>query len=219
MNKKLQLILAGSLLAAGVAQAGMVRVDAADFATFTMDVDGDGANDFTSLSLYGTTQVRVNSSFDFYLADVIIPGRVDAGESKLSLSLPDADVASEDIWSGTVEVIAAPTRWNNVKSSYITGDAIGLHWGSGTKGSAVTDPVSLIGLVVDTRNFDLITSTGSVDLYYNYYGDYGFGDGPQSVSLADTGFQAVPEPATAGLLGISALVLYGIRRIKNFNRA
>ena len=30
---------------------------------------------------------------------------------------------------------------------------------------------------------------------------------------------AVPEPATAGLLGISALALYGIRRIKNFNRA
>jgi len=31
--------------------------------------------------------------------------------------------------------------------------------------------------------------------------------------------EVVPEPATAGLLGISALVLYGIRRIKNFNRA
>ena len=29
---------------------------------------------------------------------------------------------------------------------------------------------------------------------------------------------AVPEPATAGLLGIAALALYGIRRIKNFNR-
>lgn len=30
--------------------------------------------------------------------------------------------------------------------------------------------------------------------------------------------EAVPEPATAGLLGISAIVFYAIRRIKNFNR-
>ncbi len=30
--------------------------------------------------------------------------------------------------------------------------------------------------------------------------------------------EVVPEPATAGLLGISAIVFYAIRRIKNFNR-
>ena len=29
---------------------------------------------------------------------------------------------------------------------------------------------------------------------------------------------AVPEPATAGLLGISTVVFYALRRIKNFNR-
>ena len=29
----------------------------------------------------------------------------------------------------------------------------------------------------------------------------------------------VPEPATAGLLGISAIVFYALRRIKNFNRS
>ena len=46
-------------------------------------------------------------------------------------------------------------------------------------------------------------------------GDYNMylldGDGNQ---ISDV----VPEPATAGLLGISAMVFYAIRRIKNFNR-
>ena len=41
----------------------------------------------------------------------------------------------------------------------------------------------------------------------------------EGTGYSDIQIQAVPEPATAGLLGISALVLYGLRRIKNFNRA
>jgi len=47
-------------------------------------------------------------------------------------------------------------------------------------------------------------------------------DNSPSNEYKDVGFrpvEVVPEPATAGLLGISALVLYGLRRIKNFNRA
>jgi len=44
-----------------------------------------------------------------------------------------------------------------------------------------------------------------------------WGTGANADSAIVTG--VVPEPVTAGLLGISALVLYGIRRIKNFNRA
>ena len=35
-----------------------------------------------------------------------------------------------------------------------------------------------------------------------------------STNYGSISVEAVPEPATAGLLGISALVLYGIRRIK-----
>lgn len=47
--------------------------------------------------------------------------------------------------------------------------------------------------------------------------------GDYDVFIAGDGFRisnngVVPEPATAGLLGISAVVFYVLRRIKNFNR-
>jgi hypothetical protein len=210
--------LAALLMCVGVIgthqlQAAMVTVDAADFATFTMDIDSDGTDDIRSLSQYSTTQVRVNITFDLYINNTLVPGDVAPGDSRASENFSDADVSGEGIWAGTWHAVSPPTRWNNVSSSMlITTDNIGLHWISGTKGTA--GPISVIGMVVDTRNYNLLTSSGSVDLYYNYYGDFDAASGAQSLSLADTGFAAVPEPATAGLLAISSLILVGIRRIQ-----
>ena len=216
MNKKLLLVLASLMLCVS-AQAAMVTVQAADFATFSRDVDGDGTDDFTSLALYSTTQVRLMASFDMLLSTATVPGLAGAGSSKYTLGFPDADVGSEDIWEGTwnTGTYAAGDRWSNVSSMYITDydNPIHIGWSLGTKGSG-TSAVSLIGLVIDAQNWNYAASTGSVDVYWNYYGDFDAASGDQTVSLADTGFEAVPEPATAGLLTISGLLLFGIRRLK-----
>ena len=50
-----------------------------------------------------------------------------------------------------------------------------------------------------------------------YSSNPGFGN-IQHIALDDVRIQVVPEPATAGMLAISGLVFYAIRRIKNFNR-
>ncbi len=55
---------------------------------------------------------------------------------------------------------------------------------------------------------------------YNLRSSYRFGVAPSN-GRESVGFrpvEVIPEPATAGLLGISAIVFYAIRRIKNFNR-
>ncbi len=75
-------------------------------------------------------------------------------------------------------------------------DIVTLHAGTGT----------MTGYIMADANFNPWTS-----------GDYTVFMANNSGIRLST--DAVPEPATAGLLGISALALYGIRRIKNFNRA
>jgi len=77
---------------------------------------------------------------------------------------------------------------------YSAGSTVTLHAGTGTMTS---------------------TSTG-----FNPWssGDYEiFVANPAGTKISDNG--VVPEPATAGLLGISAVVFYALRRIKNFNRS
>ena len=82
-------------------------------------------------------------------------------------------------------------------------------------------------------NFIAVSEGGTVTIKaatYTFNGSAGFNDDAVgtfsgnvflagSSGLRVSSIEAVPEPATAGLLGISALVLYGLRRIKNFNRA
>ncbi len=78
--------------------------------------------------------------------------------------------------------------------SLTIGDSVTLHAGTGT-------------MTMSNPSFNPWTS-GDYDVF--------MASGISGDRISENG--AVPEPATAGLLGISAIVFYALRRIKNFNR-
>ena len=97
--------------------------------------------------------------------------------------------------------------------------------GSGRMGMNYTFNLALAYTTTETTT---LTGTGVYLSYASFDAgakDYFESFGGKTLALSNgsdfssISVEAVPEPATAGLLGISALVLYGLRRAKNHYRS
>jgi len=185
-----------TLLIGATAQAEMITVGgdpAAGTATLTINEDIT----FTITEATGPTYL-------FFIFDEIVTSDdslTTGGFSGLEFSVNGGDKASIEDWRDnqvdTFGDVTANDGWIYGPTVYtvVADDTVTLHAGTGS----MLQPVPSFNP----------WSSGDYDLFIV---DIHTGN-------KISGIGAVPEPATAGLLGISALVLYGLRRVKNFNRA
>jgi len=146
-----------------------------------------------------TFNVTAGSSAFLFVFDEIATADAsgdNAGFSGLEYSINGGDKSSLSSWRDNLgfdlgDMTPNDGHISGVFKTVSIGDTVTLHAGTGTMTS--TKP-----------NFSPWAS-GNYDMFM------ADGSGNQ---ISDV----VPEPATAGLLGISAVVFYALRRIKNFNR-
>lgn len=185
------------------ANAAVVSVTPAQFAGFSLDIDGDGAAEIrnfqatTGVVSFGimVDGLRVGSHVNF-------PNSTFAGfESATFTDLLSFEMS--DLFSGNYTAPEVISRdFNNFLGAgfgQVTAP-IQAWWSYGTSGSG-SQPVHLLGVVIDYRAYFSSGGSAAVDVYYHDFGSFGPNQTSGPISLATTG---IPEPSSI-ILTMSAL--------------
>lgn len=199
-----------AILLSSSAHAAMVSVTPVDFATFSLDVDGDGQAEVSQI-IAQTGEVGFGIKVDGTAAGsyVTFPDVTFAGaESRAFTSL--SALSLDSLFSGTFTAPAAIHReFNNFGGIGVVTAAAPIHaaWNYGTAGTG-SGPLSLVGVVMDFSAYFTSGGTAAVDIYYHHYGNFSAGQSAGSISLATTG---VPEP-TSSMMLLTAITSGLLRR-------
>ena len=194
------------------AHAVVVAVSPSQFASFSLDMDGDGV---AEISRFQSTAGAISSDFFVDGADagafVNFPTTTFAGfESQVFADLES--LITSDLFAGTYVAPAVITRGfdNFIGYGFNTPSTpIQAWWSYGTSGSG-NAPFHLLGVVIDYRAYFTSGGIADIDIYYNDYGSFSPNQSSGPISLAATG---IPEPSTAILL--MSAVLVGLVRRRN----
>jgi hypothetical protein len=190
----------------------VVAVSPSQFASFSLDMDGDGA---AEISRFQSTAGDI--SFDLFVdgADVgsfvSFPTTTFAGfETQNFADLQSLE--SSDLFAGTYVAPAFISRGfdNIIGFGYNTPSTpLQAWWSYGTSGSG-SSPFHLLGVVIDYRAYFSSGGTADIEIYYNDYGSFSPNQSSGPISLAAT---SIPEPASSIFL-MSALAAGILRRRK-----
>lgn len=184
-------------------EAAVVSVTPAQFAGFSLDIDGDGA---AELRRFQPTSGVV--AFDLIVdgmsvgSHVAFPSTTFAGFESASFT----DLLSfemSDLFAGIYTAPAVISRDfdNFTGNGFAQASApIQAWWSYGTSGSG-SQPVHLLGVVIDYRAYFSSGETAAIDVYYHNFGSFGPNQTSGPISLATTG---IPEPSSVILI-MSAL--------------
>lgn len=192
-------------------QAASVAVIPGEITPLDLDLDGDGRAEI--IYLYGS---ETSGSFAFNLdwlnSYTTILGR--PFNRMLNAVFPDLDsLYSSEFFSLTLLIPNYTGRDSDIGGGHSTfgvGNPINAAWMLGTAGTG-SDPVSVVGIVVDATNYYATSGTAPIDLYTHNFGQFGPGESP-FLSLAATG---VPEPNVIVMLGLVAIPFILKRRPAN----
>ncbi len=194
------------------ARAAVVAVAPSQFASFSLDMDGDGA---AEISRFQSTAGGI--SFDLF---------VDAAEVGSFVNFPTTTFAgfeaqtfadlegliTSDLFAGTYVAPSAITRGfdNFIGYGFNTPSTpLQAWWSYGTSGSG-SSPFHLLGVVIDYRAYFSSGGTADIEIYYNDYGSFSPNQSSGPISLAAT---SIPEPESSIFL-MSALAAGILRRRK-----
>lgn len=186
----LVLSVSTALLAGGSAVAETIAVDPLAGAGFELDIDGDGVGEFTGM--FGDpagTQLGIGLTFDGLTESAEIGSQAFIGVT--SARQPDLESLTElrgfaDLFVAPSVVERSASLDNAGNSAFLfSGDPLLAQWTFGTSGSG-TDPVRLIGWIVDAR--DYFSSGGDADIviHYHDFGEVSAGDPDRWISLRET---------------------------------
>ena len=180
----------GLILFQSPVQADLSSVTLANWASFSLDVDGDGVADFAG-STSDKQNVALTSYTDGGISTHNLPG-ARPGQGSYGTAWQFTTIAAlkaDSIFAGDVSLVTPlfgdlhlgegnPTVFN-INSA----EPIWAGWRFGTAGSG-NDPFTIIGAVLDAREFFESDGAAPIKLYTHLYGSIGLGDPPMSVSLA-----------------------------------
>ena len=186
------------------ARAAVVAVSPSQFASFSLDIDGDGA---AEISRFQSTAGDI--SFELFVdgADVgsfvNFPTTTFAGfEAQTFADLQS--LLTNDLFDGTYVAPAVITRgFDNIIGfgSNTPSTPIQAWWSYGTSGSG-SSPFRLLGVVIDYRAYFTSGGTADINIYYNDYGSFSPNQSSGPINLAATG---IPDELVVRVQGIRAL--------------
>ncbi len=192
MKTRLVKILLFAILGSQSASAEVNEVLLANWASFTLDVDGDEMADFkgSTSNTENITLINVAEGNAFTVQN--LPG-TRPGQGTLGSSFNFATIAAiqaDAIYAGSVS-INTPQIINTLhlaENSSVVFNAnettpILAGWRFGTSGTG-NDPLTIIGFILDTTEFFSSGGAAPIKLYTHLYGVLGPGDPALSVSLA-----------------------------------
>ena len=171
-----------------------------------LDLDGDGRSEVQTLFSGDTGGGGFSFNVDFlnnYSTILGLPFNAIITASFSDLN----ELMASDFFGLALSIPAYTSRDSDIGGGFAGFSNIGAAWMFGTFGTG-NDPVSVVGLVLDAREYSGSSGNAPMALYTHFYGLYAPGQRP-FLSLAATG---VPEASTTVLTAFSLMIFVRRRR-------